>query len=114
MREVFGREHPHTLFCVMNLANATADLGGLDIVLETERRVSAQLREALGAHHPETLAMTSNIAVTLDEMGRKDEALQVRAEVVEELTRQLGDEHPLTRIARDDSRFQRELEPITI
>lgn len=27
MREVFGREHPNTLFSVMNLANATADRG---------------------------------------------------------------------------------------
>lgn len=114
MREVFGREHPNTLFSVMNLANATADGGDLGIVLETERRVSGQLREVLGAHHPETLAMTSNLAVTLDAMGRKDEALRLRAETGDELARQLGDDHPLTRIARDERRFWRELEPMSV
>ncbi|MEU5169302.1 MULTISPECIES: FxSxx-COOH system tetratricopeptide repeat protein [Streptomyces] len=114
MREVFGREHPNTLFSVMNLANATADRGGLEIVLETERTVAGQLREVLGAHHPETLAMTSNTAVTLDAMGREDEALRLRAETGDELARQLGDEHPLTRIARTERRFRRELEPMAV
>ncbi|MFJ4843503.1 FxSxx-COOH system tetratricopeptide repeat protein [Streptomyces sp. NPDC088746] len=114
MREVFGREHPNTLFCVMNLANATAGRGDLELVLETERRVAGQLRDVLGAHHPETLAMTSNIAVTLEAMGRKDEALSLRAETGDELARQLGDEHPLTRIARDERRFWRELEPMSV
>ncbi|MEU1486103.1 FxSxx-COOH system tetratricopeptide repeat protein [Streptomyces sp. NPDC005752] len=114
MREVFGQEHPNTLFSVMNLANATADRGGLEIVLETERTVAGQLREVLGAHHPETLAMTSNIAVTLDAMGREDDALRLRAETGDELARQLGDEHPLTRIARTERRFRRELEPMAV
>ncbi|WP_406098389.1 FxSxx-COOH system tetratricopeptide repeat protein [Streptomyces sp. NBC_01013] len=111
MREVYGREHPNTLFSVMNLANATAQRGDLDLVLKTERSLTVQFRDVLGAHHPETLAMKSNMAVTLDAIGRNDEALHVRAETVEELARQLGDDHPLTRIARDDRRFQRELEP---
>lgn len=114
MREVYGPEHPNTLFCVMNLANATAERGDLDLVLETEEKVSGQLRRVLGAHHPETLAMTSNMAVTLDAMGRKDEALRLRSETVEELARQLGDDHPMTRIARDDDRFERELEPTAV
>ncbi|MFI9495210.1 FxSxx-COOH system tetratricopeptide repeat protein [Streptomyces halstedii] len=114
MRETFGREHPNTLFCVMNLANATADTGRLEIVLETERTVAGQLREVLGAHHPETLAMTSNLAVTLDAMGRPDEARRLRAETGDELARQLGDEHPLTRIARTERRFRRELEPMSV
>lgn len=83
-------------------------------MLETELRLSGQLREALGAHHPETLSMTSNMAVTLDAMGREDEAAQLRAEVVVELSRQLGDDHPLVRIARTEQRFRRELEPMSV
>lgn len=58
--------------------------------------------------------MTSNIAVTLDAMGREDEALRLRAETGDELARQLGDDHPLTRIARDERRFRRELEPMSL
>lgn len=76
--------------------------------------MAGQLREVLGAHHPETLAMTSNLAVTLDAMGRQDEALRLRAETGDELARQLGDDHPLTRIARDERRFRRELEPMSL
>lgn len=114
MREVYGPEHPNTLFCVMNLANATAEQGDLDIVLETERKVSGQLRRVLGPQHPETLAMMANIAVTLDAMGRKDEAMRLRVETVEELSRQLGDSHPMTRIVRDELRFERELEPMQV
>lgn len=114
MREVYGHEHPNTLFCVMNLANATAERGDLEIVLKTERKVSGQLRHVLGAHHPETLAMMSNMAVTLDAMGRKDEALRLRTETADELSRQLGEDHPMTRIARDELRFERELEPTAV
>ncbi|CAM5334517.1 Tetratricopeptide repeat protein OS=Streptomyces cyaneofuscatus OX=66883 GN=G3I52_26620 PE=4 SV=1 [Streptomyces cyaneofuscatus] len=114
MRERFGREHPNTLFCVMNLANATADRGDLPLVLETEQRLATQLTAALGAHHPETLAMISNMAVTLDAMGREEEAAQLRSELLGELARQLGDEHPLTQIARDERRFRRELEPLAV
>lgn len=98
----------------MNLASATADRGDLGIVLETEQRLSGQLREALGSHHPETLAMTSNMSVTLGAMGRDDEAVQLRADIVPELSRQLGDDHPLVRIARTDERFRRELEPMSV
>lgn len=52
MRERFGREHPNTLFCVMNLANATADRGDLPLVLETEQRLATQLTAALGPTTP--------------------------------------------------------------
>ncbi|WP_299537581.1 FxSxx-COOH system tetratricopeptide repeat protein [uncultured Streptomyces sp.] len=114
MRDLFGREHPHTLFCVMNLANATAETGDPELVLETEQRVATQLRAAIGAQHPETLAMSANMAVTLHTLGREEEALHLRATVVEELARQLGDDHPMTRIARNEERFERELEPIAV
>ncbi|WP_406448603.1 FxSxx-COOH system tetratricopeptide repeat protein [Streptomyces sp. NBC_00876] len=114
MEEVYGQEHPHTLFTTMNLANAMAGRGEPDLVLETERRVAARLREALGDRHPETLAMTANMAVTLGAMGRGEEALRVRTETADELGRRLGDDHPLTRTARGEDRFRRELEPLAV
>ncbi|MFF1646070.1 hypothetical protein [Streptomyces sp. NPDC058240] len=58
--------------------------------------------------------MKSNMAVTLDAMGRKDEAMRLRAETAEELSRQLGEDHPMSRIARDERRFERELEPMAV
>ncbi|MER5889257.1 FxSxx-COOH system tetratricopeptide repeat protein [Streptomyces sp. NPDC001941] len=114
MTEVLGDSHPHVLFCSMNLANARADLGEFDQALETERRAVTRLREVLGSHHPEVLALTSNMSVTLSALGRKDEAAHLRAETADELSRLLGEDHALTRIARDERRAYRDLEPLAV
>ncbi|WP_455354625.1 FxSxx-COOH system tetratricopeptide repeat protein [Streptomyces sp. SYSU K217416] len=114
MRQVLGDTHPHTIFTTINLANARADLGDLDGALDTERRAVDLLRDVLGAHHPESLACASNMSVTLDALGRKEEAQRLRAETVDELQRLLGDEHALTRIARDERRVHRDLEPLAV
>jgi cellulose biosynthesis protein BcsQ/tetratricopeptide (TPR) repeat protein len=114
MREVLGGHHPHALFATVNLANALADLGRPERTLEIEERTVRTLREVLGPHHPEVLGVASNLAVTLGLLGRKDEAAAVRLETVEELTRQLGEEHALTRIARDERRIHRDLEPLAV
>ncbi|MET9802686.1 FxSxx-COOH system tetratricopeptide repeat protein [Streptomyces sp. NPDC006368] len=114
LREVLGDRHPHVLFCTVNLANAKADLGELEEALAIERRAVGALREVLGGHHPEILAIASNMSVTLGALGRKDEAAQLRAETAEELARQLGDEHALTRLARDERRVHRDLEPLAV
>ncbi|MEV6650700.1 FxSxx-COOH system tetratricopeptide repeat protein [Streptomyces sp. NPDC051219] len=114
MRQVLGDTHPHTIFTTLNLANARADLGKLDGALDMERRAVDLLRDVLGAHHPETLACASNMSVTLDALGRKEEAQRLRNETVDELQRLLGDEHALTRIARDERRVHRDLEPLAV
>ncbi|MDX3850595.1 FxSxx-COOH system tetratricopeptide repeat protein [Streptomyces sp. AK02-01A] len=114
MREVLGDEHPHTLFCTVNLANAKVDLGELDEALAIERDAVAGLRAVLGAHHPEVLAVVSNMCVTLGALGRKDEAARLRAETAGELTRLLGEDHALTRLARDERRAHRDLEPMAV
>ncbi|MEU3602851.1 FxSxx-COOH system tetratricopeptide repeat protein [Streptomyces sp. NPDC006798] len=114
MSAVLGDSHPHALFSTINLANALADLGNLEETLQIEQRTVSRLREVLGPHHPEVLAVASNLAVTLGMLGRKDESAALRNETVEELTRQLGDEHALTRIARDERRVHRDLEPLAV
>ncbi|MFI6643394.1 FxSxx-COOH system tetratricopeptide repeat protein [Streptomyces sp. NPDC050504] len=112
--EVLGADHPHTLFCTVNLANVKADMGEAELALEIERSAVERLKEVLGAHHPETLGVISNMSVTLDVLGRKDEARHLRAETGDELARLLGDDHPLTRIARDERRVSRDLEPLAV
>jgi hypothetical protein len=114
MREVLGERHPHALFCTVNLANAKADLGELDEALAIEQNTVRALREVLGGHHPEVLGVASNLAVTLGALGRKDEAAQLRTETADELARQLGDDHALTRLARDERRVHRDLEPLAV
>ncbi|RST18641.1 tetratricopeptide repeat protein [Streptomyces sp. WAC05374] len=114
MREVLGERHPHALFCTVNIANAKADLGELEEALEIEQRTVHALREVLGGHHPEVLGVASNLAVTLGALGRKDEADRLRADTADELARQLGDDHALTRLARDERRVHRDLEPLAV
>lgn len=114
MREVLGEDHPHALYSTINLANALADLGLCEDALAIERRTVDRLREVLGAHHPEVLGIASNMSVTLGLLGRKDEAAQMRTETVEELQRLLGEEHALTRIAKDERRVYRDLEPLAV
>ncbi|MEU6062600.1 FxSxx-COOH system tetratricopeptide repeat protein [Streptomyces sp. NPDC047097] len=113
-REVLGERHPHVLFCTVNLANAKADLGELEEALAIERRAVAALREVMGAHHPEVLGIAANMAVTLGALGRKDEAALLRVETAEELSRLVGDDHALTRMARDERRVHRDLEPLAV
>ncbi|MFE5853662.1 FxSxx-COOH system tetratricopeptide repeat protein [Streptomyces sp. NPDC056500] len=114
MTEVLGEAHPHTLYSTINLANAQADLGGLQHALQIEQRTVTRLREVLGPYHPEVLGIASNLAVTLGMLGRKDEATALRLETVEELQRQVGEDHALTRIARDERRVHRDLEPLAV
>ncbi|MGW6457284.1 FxSxx-COOH system tetratricopeptide repeat protein [Streptomyces sp. NPDC055078] len=114
MREVLGDSHPHYLYSRINLANALADLGGLEEALDIEQQAVTRLREVLGPHHPEVLGIASNLAVTLGLLGRKDESAQLRNEAVEELQRLLGEDHALTRIARDERRVHRDLEPLAV
>jgi hypothetical protein len=54
------------------------------------------------------------MAVTLGLLGRKDEEARLRAETVEELQRLLGEDHALTRLARDERRAYRDLEPLAV
>ncbi|MFJ8587183.1 FxSxx-COOH system tetratricopeptide repeat protein [Streptomyces sp. NPDC093595] len=114
LEEVLGDRHPHVLFCTVNFANAKADLGELEEALRIERRAVGALREVLGGHHPEVLAVASNMSVTLGALGRKDEAAYLRAETAEALSRLLGDEHALTRLAREERRVHRDLEPLAV
>ncbi|MFI1017266.1 FxSxx-COOH system tetratricopeptide repeat protein [Streptomyces sp. NPDC020965] len=114
MRQILGESHPHALYSRINLANALADLGGLEETLKIEERTVARLREVLGAHHPEVLGIASNLAVTLGMLGRKEEAGRLRAETVDELRGLLGEDHALTRIARDERRVHRDLEPLAV
>ncbi|MDN3293486.1 FxSxx-COOH system tetratricopeptide repeat protein [Streptomyces ficellus] len=114
MREVLGERHPYALFCTVNLANARADVGEFEEALRIERRTVGALREVLGGHHPEVLGVASNMAVTLGALGRKEEAARLRAETAAELARQLGDEHALARLAREERRVHRDLEPLAV
>lgn len=114
MGDVLGEKHPHTLFTGINYANVLADQGRLAEARELEDNAVQTLRVVLGPHHPETLAIVANTGLTLAALGRKDEARRMRAEALAELRSLLGDENGMTRVAADDRRIYRDLEPLAV
>ncbi|MBO1335093.1 FxSxx-COOH system tetratricopeptide repeat protein [Streptomyces sp. VRA16 Mangrove soil] len=114
MGEVLGTRHPHTLFCGVNYANALADMDRLSEVHELEAEAADTLGEILGHHHPETLAVRTNHALTLGALGRKDESHRLREESLEELRVLLGEHNGLVRVAADQRRVYRDLEPLAV
>ncbi|WP_406478135.1 FxSxx-COOH system tetratricopeptide repeat protein [Streptomyces sp. NBC_01615] len=114
MGEVLGEQHPHTLFTGINYANVLADQGRLAEARQLEENAVVTLRTVLGAHHPETLAIVTNSALTLAALGRKDEARRLRDEALSELRALLGDDNGMTRVAADERRIYRDLEPLAV
>jgi hypothetical protein len=114
MGEVLGEQHPHTLFTGINYANVLADQGRLAEARKLEENAVVKLRAVLGAHHPETLAIVTNSALTLAALGHKDEARRLRDEALGELRTLLGDENGMTRVAADERRIYRDLEPLAV
>ncbi|MGW1025282.1 FxSxx-COOH system tetratricopeptide repeat protein [Streptomyces sp. NPDC002577] len=114
MTEVLGAQHPHTLFCGVNHANALADLGQLEEAHDLEAAAVAALRTGLGPHHPETLGVITNHALTLVALGRKGEAHRMRDDSLAELRVLLGEDNGIVRVASDQRRIYRDLEPLAV
>jgi hypothetical protein len=114
MTEVLGEYHPHTLFTGINYANVLADMGRLEEAGALEDRAVTALRTVLGAHHPETLAVVTNFALTLGALGREEEARALHDEALTELRLLLGDDNGITRLASQDRRVYRDLEPLAV
>jgi tetratricopeptide (TPR) repeat protein len=114
MTEVLGEQHPHTLFAGANYANVLVSMGRLAEAHEFEERAVAALRDVLGAHHPETLAVAANRALTLRGLGREEEAARLHAETLEELRHLLGSDNGITRVAGQQRRVYRDLEPLAV
>src|SRR5450755_497066 len=55
IRAAFGEEHPMSLSCALDTANARADHGDLDGAEALEWETPASFRRVLGASHPDTL-----------------------------------------------------------
>ncbi|KAI4247104.1 MAG: hypothetical protein LQ352_006227 [Teloschistes flavicans] len=78
-----GKEHPWTLFAVLNLARAKRGLGGY---AEAERLLRTTLPIAqrnLGENHFGTLAATTHLAQTIARQGRYDEAETMFNDVIQ-------------------------------
>ncbi|MEU6138847.1 FxSxx-COOH system tetratricopeptide repeat protein [Streptomyces sp. NPDC047081] len=114
MTKVLGEQHPHTLFATVNYANVLVSLGRPDEAAQKEEQAVAALRVVLGQHHPETLAAVANLALTLRELGREEESRRLHEEALTELRLLLGEDNGITRLAHQDRRIYRDLEPLAV
>ncbi|OIJ66255.1 FxSxx-COOH system tetratricopeptide repeat protein [Streptomyces mangrovisoli] len=114
MAEVLGADHPHTLFASVNYANVLYDMGRHDEAEARETHALTALRRILGVHHPETLAVATNLSLTLRALDREGEARRMHDDALLELHRLLGADNGITRLAAQNRRIYRDLEPLAV
>ncbi|WP_042405840.1 FxSxx-COOH system tetratricopeptide repeat protein [Streptacidiphilus carbonis] len=114
MEQVLGDRHPHTLFCRVNYANVLVALGRPEEARQLEDRALPALRAVLGLHHPETLAVAANAGLTLQLLGETATGLTLHDQAVAELRQLLGEDNGITRVACDNRRIYRDLEPMEV
>ncbi|RYP35223.1 hypothetical protein DL767_003889 [Monosporascus sp. MG133] len=93
---ILGKEHPHTLTYIGNLAATYRDQGRLKEAESLDVQVVEISIRILGKEHPDTLASMSCLASTYRRQGRLKEAESLDVQVMEMSIRILGKEHPDT------------------
>ncbi|KAH8651688.1 hypothetical protein BGZ61DRAFT_406278 [Ilyonectria robusta] len=93
---VLGREHPHTLASVSNLASVLRRQGKYEEAEQMNRRALEWYEKVLGREHPYTLASVHNFALVLRYQGKYEEAEQVNWRALKAREKVLGREHPDT------------------
>lgn len=98
-KAMLGKEHPHTLTSMNNVALALSDQGK-SVEAEKMHRETLVLREKiLGKEHPDTLMSMSDIAQALSDQGKDTEAEKIHRETLALREKVLGKEHPHTLIS---------------
>ncbi|RYP61640.1 hypothetical protein DL771_010059 [Monosporascus sp. 5C6A] len=94
--KVLGKEHPHTLTSMANLAATYRKQGRWKEAEELEVGVVEIRKRVLGEKHPDTLTSTAYLAATYRKQGRWKEAEELEVGVLEIRKRVLGEKHPDT------------------
>jgi MinD-like ATPase involved in chromosome partitioning or flagellar assembly/tetratricopeptide (TPR) repeat protein len=97
-----GRQHPHTIVCLNNLAMVKRAERKADEAVKLAAEAAERFQTVLGPDHPYTLAARTNHAVCAAESDRVDEALATIDAVVKPTKRILGADHPDTLRCRAD------------
>ncbi|KAL9032959.1 MAG: hypothetical protein Q9214_007737, partial [Letrouitia sp. 1 TL-2023] len=82
-KKVLGKEHPHTLTSVDNLALVLQRQGKYKEAEQMNRQVLKSRGKVLGKDHPDTLTNISNSALVLQYQGKYEEAEQMNLRVLE-------------------------------
>ncbi|KAJ7463935.1 hypothetical protein FB451DRAFT_452408 [Mycena latifolia] len=95
-RRELGKDHPHTLAAIGNLAIIYKTMGELSKAVELEKVVLNKHRELLGEDHPATLIAMANLAVSYSRMEQFHQAVELEKVVLKKRTELLGEDHPKT------------------
>ncbi|KAF8603745.1 TPR-like protein, partial [Ceratobasidium sp. AG-I] len=92
-RDMLGNEHPTTLTCMHNLADAFLGQGRLEEAEALQTEVIEINKRVRGHEHPYTLTSMHNLAMTYRNQERWQEAEALFLEVIETQKRVIGAEH---------------------
>ena len=89
-----GRQHPHTLVCVNNLAMVARAGEDRSQARSQALEAAVGMRNVLGERHPYTLAAETNVAICTAEAGDVEEGLELMIPLARRSIDILGAEHP--------------------
>ncbi|KAJ7614774.1 P-loop containing nucleoside triphosphate hydrolase protein [Roridomyces roridus] len=98
-RELFGNDHPDTLFAMANLAATYWQLGQYQEAEGLGISVLQGRQKLLGNDHPDTLTAMANLASTYGRLGWYQEAEGLEISVLQGRQKLLGNDHPDTLFA---------------
>jgi Tetratricopeptide repeat len=101
--KALGKEHPHTLTSVGNLAGVLRSQGKYEQAEEMNRRALEGREKALGKEHPDTLTSVYCLAYLLHQQGQYQDALLLYQRANTGYEKILGLDHPTTKACRNHS-----------
>jgi tetratricopeptide (TPR) repeat protein len=91
--KILGKEHPHTLASMNNLAQALSSQGKYTEAEQMHQETLALQEKVLGKEHPHTLTSMHNVALVLSSQGKYTEAEEMHQETLALTEKVLGKEH---------------------
>jgi tetratricopeptide (TPR) repeat protein len=99
---ILGADHPDTLTCRKNLADAYHSSWNPGDAIPLYERTLADRERVLGFEHPDTIVSRYDLAVAYNQAGQVREAIPLYERTLADRERVLGFEHPDTIILRND------------
>jgi len=103
--KVLGKEHPHTLTSMSNVAQALSRQGKYAEAEKMHRETMTLREKVLRKEHPHTLTSMANLVSTYWNQERWKEVGQLELQVAETRKKELGERHPDTLASMENLAF---------
>ncbi len=106
-------DHPYTLVCQLNLANARFAAGDVAAAYDLDDRCLRRLRAHFGNRsHPAILAAATNLVASRSANGDTSGAHVLQEETLRLATETLGPDHPYVEALHEGARINCDIEPL--